>query len=82
MKKLSSFQHDDILEKKGPRGPDWKTNPIPVDKNLAKKEKYKFASNRFIPKLYQEQTEQEEEEHYTRLCRGEVLRVNFIDELN
>ncbi|XP_066974591.1 prolyl 4-hydroxylase subunit alpha-2-like [Macrobrachium rosenbergii] len=67
--------HDDILEKRGPRGADWQTNPLPVNKSLARKLRYAdVTSNKFVPKLYQQQSEEEEEEHYSRLCRGERLR--------
>ncbi|CAL4097494.1 unnamed protein product [Meganyctiphanes norvegica] len=72
--------HDDILEKRGPRGVDWQTNPVPMDKTLAKKLRYSsVAQDTFMPKLYQHQTDQEEEEHYTRLCRGEKLRPSSIE---
>lgn len=31
----------------------------------------------FVPKLHQYQTEEEENDHYNRLCRGEKLMVNL-----
>lgn len=68
-------QHDDVLEKRGPRGTDWQTKALPVDKTLASKPKYLDATQVFVPKLYQQQSDEEEEEHYNRLCRGERLRV-------
>lgn len=68
-------QHDDVLEKRGPRGTDWQTKALPVDKTLASKPKYLDARPVFVPKLYQQQSDEEEEEHYNRLCRGERLRV-------
>jgi hypothetical protein len=73
------IQHDDILERQGPRGMTWKTNPIPINPDLAKSTKYSLhdgdKGDKFQPKLFQRQTEEEETEHYTRLCRGEKLRV-------
>ncbi|XP_063594413.1 prolyl 4-hydroxylase subunit alpha-2-like [Penaeus indicus] len=66
--------HDDVLEKRGPRGTDWQTKALPVDKTLASKPKYLDATPVFVPKLYQQQSDEEEEEHYNRLCRGERLR--------
>ncbi|XP_037804600.1 prolyl 4-hydroxylase subunit alpha-2-like [Penaeus monodon] len=67
--------HDDVLEKRGPRGTDWQTKTLPVDKALASKPKYLDAAPVFVPKLYQQQSDEEEEEHYNRLCRGERLRT-------
>ncbi|KAK7068149.1 Prolyl 4-hydroxylase, alpha polypeptide, partial [Halocaridina rubra] len=68
--------HDDILEKRGPKGADWQTNPVPVNKSLARKLRYMETATKrkFIPKLYQHQSDEEEAEHYARLCRGETLR--------
>ncbi|KAK8730536.1 hypothetical protein OTU49_008054 [Cherax quadricarinatus] len=67
--------HDDVLETRGPRGLDWQTKWVPVDEELASKHKYREVSNqRFQPKLYQQQSEEEEREHFSRLCRGQRLR--------
>jgi len=68
--------HDDILERQGPTGVTWKTNSVPINPKLAKNGKYRgvFKRGEFTPKLFQRQTEDEELEHYTRLCRGEKLR--------
>lgn len=72
--------HDDVLEKRGPRGADWQTNPVPVNKSLARKLRYmESGAPKFIPKLYQHQSYEEEEEHYSRLCRGERLRPIEIE---
>ncbi len=72
-------QHDDVLERKGPHGADWQTNAYPVARKDRSINSEKYASllrQRFVPKLYQFQTEDEESEHYERLCRGERLRVS------
>lgn len=67
-----------MLEKRGPRGSDWQTKAIPMNRELASKTKYREASNkRFVAKLYQQQSDDEQQEHYTRLCRGEKLRVSL-----
>ncbi|ODN01138.1 Prolyl 4-hydroxylase subunit alpha-2, partial [Orchesella cincta] len=69
--------HDDVLERQGPRGVSWKTNPIPINPALANSAKYSLnTSTTFHVKLYQRQTEEEEAEHFLRLCRGENIRVN------
>ena len=34
-------KHDAVLDKKGPRGEDWKTYTVPFDAKLLKKKKYK-----------------------------------------
>lgn len=71
-------QHDDVLERQGPRGVSWKTNPTPINPALANSAKYSLnTSTTFHTKLYQRQTEEEEAEHFVRLCRGENLRVSF-----
>lgn len=83
------LQHDDVLERQGPRGMTWKTNPVPINPVLAKSTKYNMnIPEQFQPKLFQRQTEEEETDHYARLCRGEKLRVrlnlilwNFVDEI-
>nr|XP_045585701.1 prolyl 4-hydroxylase subunit alpha-2-like isoform X2 [Procambarus clarkii] len=67
--------HDDVLEKRGPRGSDWQTKAVPVDEDLASKHKYRQVSDhKFRPKLYQHQSDEEQDDHYARLCRGERLR--------
>ena len=74
------LQHDDVLERKGPHGNNWQTNPFPVARKVpsTKSEKYaSLAEHKFVPKLYQFQSEDEEGEHYERLCRGEKLRVSL-----
>lgn len=74
-----NLKHDDILERQGPRGMSWKTNPVPIDPILAKGAKYNLnLPDHFQAKLFQRQTEEEEIEHYARLCRGEQLRVSKI----
>ncbi|XP_042223975.1 prolyl 4-hydroxylase subunit alpha-2-like [Homarus americanus] len=78
--KATMVVHDDVLEKRGPRGTDWQTKAVPVDQSLASKHKYRGAStHKFLPKLYQQQSEEEEHDHYTRLCRGESLRPAEIE---
>ena len=43
-------KHDEVLVKKGPRGPDWKTFQIPFDAELIKKKKFKkFKGQRRSP---------------------------------
>ncbi|XP_043225526.1 prolyl 4-hydroxylase subunit alpha-1-like [Amphibalanus amphitrite] len=67
--------HDSVLEEQGPRGEDWRTNPVPIDRRLAEQERYQPPRLAvFRPRLHQPQAEAEEEEHYQRLCRGERLR--------
>lgn len=65
------------MERQGPTGVHWKTNPVPFNPQLAKNTKYRgtFKQQEFVPKLFQRHTEEEETEHYVRLCRGEKLRV-------
>jgi len=68
--------HDAVLEAQGPRGEDWRTNPVPMDRQLAMAERYQTVHlAAFEPKLHQLQAEAEEEEHFHRLCRGERLRT-------
>jgi hypothetical protein len=68
------------LERQGPSGGAWKTNAFPINPDLAKNIKYKGShKDQFVPKLFQRQTEEEENEHYIRLCRGEKLRVRLIN---
>ncbi|XP_037087139.1 prolyl 4-hydroxylase subunit alpha-1-like [Pollicipes pollicipes] len=68
--------HDSVLEEQGPRGEDWRTNPVPVDRHLASQERYQPARLAvFAPKLHQQQADAEEEDHFHRLCRGERLRT-------
>lgn len=53
------FQHDDVLERQGPRGVNWQTNRHPVDKQFRSgySEKYNsLAEQKFTPKLYQHQS--------------------------
>jgi prolyl 4-hydroxylase len=73
--------HDDVLERQGPSGVHWKTNPVPINPKLARSNKYKgsMRKNEFVPRLFQRQTEDEEIEHYIRLCRGEKLREPALD---
>jgi hypothetical protein len=69
-------QHDDVLERQGPRGLNAKTNPVPINPILAKSAKYNLnMPDQFQAKLFSKQTEEEETEHFVRLCRGEKLRV-------
>jgi len=78
----ASRVHDDVLERKGPHGADWQTNAYPVARKDRSINSEKYASllrQRFVPKLYQFQTEDEESEHYERLCRGERLRSPKTD---
>lgn len=79
----ASIVHDDVLEKKGPLGMHWQTNSNPVNKKLFRSgssEKYESLSEqKFTPKLYQQQSEDEQNESYERLCRGEKLRTVKID---
>lgn len=52
------LQHDDVLERQGPRGINWQTNRHPVDKHFRPQysEKYSsLAEQQFTPKLYQHQ---------------------------
>jgi hypothetical protein len=72
-----------LKERQGPRGMSWKTNPVPIDPILAKRVKYNLnMPDQFQVKLFQQQTEEEETEHYVRLCRGEKLRVRIYINLN
>ena len=51
-------QHDDVLERQGPRGVNWQTNFHPVNyrRSSSTSEKYKsLAEQHFVPKLYQHQ---------------------------
>lgn len=51
-------QHDDVLERQGPRGVNWQTNLHPVDRHFRAglSEKYtSLAGQQFVPKLYQHQ---------------------------
>jgi len=78
----ASRVHDDVLERQGPRGNSWQTNFHPTNKKfrLGHSEKYSsLAQEKFAPKLYQQQTEDEENEHYERLCRGEKLRSPKVE---
>ncbi|XP_046453814.1 prolyl 4-hydroxylase subunit alpha-2-like [Daphnia pulex] len=79
---FASRVHDDVLERQGPRGVNWQTNSHPVDRQFRSgtSEKYdSLAEQQFTPKLYQHQSEDEENEHYERLCRGEKLRSANIE---
>jgi len=79
---LASSVHDDVLERQGPRGNNWQTNFYPTNKKFTSKhsEKYNFlAREKFVPKLYRQQSEDEEGEHYERLCRGEKLRSPKVE---
>ncbi|XP_065573742.1 prolyl 4-hydroxylase subunit alpha-2-like [Artemia franciscana] len=74
--------HDETLERRGPLGAYWQTNPVPIDKHLRNihKEKYStLAKSKFIPKLWREQTDDEETEHYERLCRGEKMLPAVVE---
>ncbi|XP_021954740.2 prolyl 4-hydroxylase subunit alpha-1 isoform X2 [Folsomia candida] len=72
--------HDDILERQGPQGTGWKTNPVPINPILSRSAKYNLTvPNTFQTKLFQRQTEEEETEHYVRLCRGEKLRPAMME---
>ena len=70
-------QYDEFLKLQIPKGSDWQTNAVPVEETLNTKQKYKNTRLPFIPKLLQQQNEVDEREHYTKLCRGEILRVKF-----
>ncbi|XP_071535121.1 prolyl 4-hydroxylase subunit alpha-2-like [Panulirus ornatus] len=75
--------HDDLLEKRGSRGWDWRTKAAPTDEGLAGKHENREAATGpyggFVPKLFQVQSDEEEHEHYARLCRGERLRPEEVE---
>ncbi|CAG7723752.1 unnamed protein product [Allacma fusca] len=71
--------HDDILERQGPRGITWKTNPVPINPELARDAKYQInRKEMFVPALFRRQSQEEEFVHFERLCAGEEIRPDKI----
>ncbi len=74
--------HDDVLEKKGPVGKNWRTNSEPL--NPQRRERFLKRKNKRRQQLASSLLAQagtpphEELEIFHRLCRGERLRVSSL----
>jgi hypothetical protein len=72
--------HDETLERKGQAGVvganQWRTNPVPFDKKLRKKKKYKKAGKAvgWTASLGRDNPDHIVWEQFNKLCRGEELR--------
>lgn len=83
MKKKQNKKHDDVLEKKGPLGENWRTNPQPFKRrvktvsggNQSKQQRIADAKNNARRLATDKSPVWEETEIFFRLCRGEQSRV-------
>ena len=71
------FQHDHVLERKGPLGREWRTNDEPFNKEKTRRPSLKWRRTDRGRLATAGSSDWEELEVFFKLCRGERLRVSF-----